>query len=197
MDQLLPLLLFAAVATVTPGGATMLATASGAHFGFRRSLPLILGIAAGLASMAAAAALGLAGMLLALPMLQLGMKAAGSLYLLWLAWRIASSGPPHPNRTITRPTTFIGGVWMLWHNPKGWAMTGGAAVSFAALGESPAGLAALLGLVFGLAALCSLVIWCIAGQMLARVLRAAWQWRTLNVLLAILLVLSIFPMWFP
>lgn len=197
MDQLLPLFLFAAVATATPGGATTLATASGAHFGFQRSLPLILGIAAGLASMAAAAALGLAGLLLALPVLQWGMKAAGTLYLLWLAWRIAGSGPPHLSRAVTRPTSFIGGIWMLWHNPKGWAMTSGAAVSFAALAQSPAGLALLLGAVFGVAALCSLVIWCVAGHALARLLRAAWQWRTLNVLLAILLVLSIFPMWFP
>lgn len=197
MDQLVPLFLFAAVATVTPGGATTLATASGAHFGFRRSLPLLLGIAAGLASMAAAAALGLAAMLLALPLLQHGMKIAGTLYLSWLAWRIAGNGPPHLSKAIARPTSFIGGVWMLWHNPKGWAMTSGAAVSFATLAESPARLAVLLGAVFGLAALCSLVIWCIAGQTLARILRAAWQWRTLNVLLAILLVLSIFPMWFP
>ncbi len=197
MDQLLPLFLFAAIATLSPGGATTLATASGAHFGLRRSLPLILGIAAGLASMAGAAALGLAAMLLALPALQLAMKTAGSLYLLWLAWRIASSGPPHLDRSIARPTSFIGGVWMLWYNPKGWAMTSGAAVSFAALANSPTHLALLLGLVFGVAALVSLVIWCVAGQALAHVFRAPWQWRTLNVLLAILLVLSIFPMWFP
>lgn len=197
MDQLLPLFLFAAVATVTPGGATTLVTASGAHFGLRRSLPLILGIAAGLASMAAAAGLGLAGMLLALPVLQLGMKAAGTFYLLWLAWCIAISGPPHLSRTVARPTSFIGGMWTLWCNPKGWAMSSGAAVSFAALANSPPRLALLLGFVFAVAALVSLVIWCVAGQALARVLRASWQWRTLNVLLAILLVLSIFPMWFP
>lgn len=197
MDQLLPLFLFAAIATITPGGATTLATASGAHFGLRRSLPLILGIAAGLASMAGAAALGFAAMLLALPVLQLGMKAAGTLYLLWLAWGIAVSSPPHLDRTVARPTSFIGGIWMLWYNPKGWAMTSGAAVSFAALASSPTRLALLLGVVFGVAALVSLVIWCAAGQALARLLRAPRQWRTLNVLLAILLVLSIFPMWFP
>ena len=88
MDQMLPLILFAVVATVTPGGATALATASGVHFGFRRSLPLMAGIAFGLASMAAAAAIGLASLLLALPSLQFAMKTAGTLYLLWLAWRI-------------------------------------------------------------------------------------------------------------
>ncbi|WP_206311686.1 hypothetical protein [Streptomyces sp. DASNCL29] len=58
------------IATVTPGGATTLATASGAHLGFRRSVPLMAGVAVGLASMAAAAGAGLGGALLAVPWLQ-------------------------------------------------------------------------------------------------------------------------------
>ncbi|MCA3917522.1 MAG: LysE family translocator, partial [Burkholderia sp.] len=65
LHDYLPLMLFVIVSTVTPGGATTLATASGAHFGYRRSLPMMAGIAAGLASMAAAAAAGLGSMLLA------------------------------------------------------------------------------------------------------------------------------------
>src|SRR5580700_10348320 len=80
------LVLFVIVSTITPGGATTLATASGAHFGYRRSIPLMAGIAAGLASMAASAAAGLGTILLALPSLQFVMKTLGSLYLVWLAW---------------------------------------------------------------------------------------------------------------
>ncbi len=129
-QALVSLALFVLVSTVSPGGATTLATASGANFGFRRSLPLIAGIAAGLASMAAAAAAGLAGVLLALPSLQLALKALGSLYLLWLAWQIAIRGPPHLQSSHLKPSSFVAGIWMLWHNPKGWAMTIGAAASF-------------------------------------------------------------------
>jgi threonine/homoserine/homoserine lactone efflux protein len=195
MDHFLPLLLFAAVATVTPGGATALATASGVHFGFRRSLPLMAGIAAGLASMAAAAALGLAGLLLAVPSLNFAMKAIGSLYLLWLAWRIGMSGPPHPGKELARPASFIAGIWLLWINPKGWAMTSGAALSFAALAGDPSELALALGVVFGIAAAISLSLWCIAGQLLARLLKADWQWRATNMLLGFLLALSVLPMW--
>ncbi|WP_164066717.1 LysE family transporter, partial [Serratia marcescens] len=72
-------------------GATTLATASGARFGLRRSVPLMAGIAFGLTCLAAAAAAGLAGLLLAAPMLQLAMKLAGSLYLFWLALAIGRS----------------------------------------------------------------------------------------------------------
>lgn len=133
LHDYLPLLVFVLVSTITPGGATTLATASGAHFGYRRSLPYMVGIAAGLASMAASTAAGLGGVVLALPGLQLGMKALGSLYLLWLAWRIGRSGPPHVAARLNKPAGFVGGLWMLWHNPKGWTMTLGAAASFAAL----------------------------------------------------------------
>lgn len=193
----LPLMLFVIVSTVTPGGATTLATASGAHFGYRRSLPLMAGIAAGLASMAAAAAAGLGSVLLALPALQLAMKAAGSLYLVWLAVRIGRGGKPRLDAAVHRPQGFVSGVWMLWHNPKGWAMTLGAAASFAALESGPARLGVLLGLAFGMAAMASLSLWCFAGLLFARVLRTERQWRCLNAGLGVLLVISIVPMWLP
>ena len=54
---------------------------------------------------------------------------------------------------------------------------------------------ALLGAVFGAAAIISLSLWCLAGQILARVLRRDWQWRALNLTLGLLLVASIIPIW--
>jgi len=195
IESLLPLILFALVSTITPGGATTLATASGAHFGFRRSIPVMAGFALGLGSMAGAAAAGLGGILLAFPALQIAMKTLGSLYLIWLAIRIGRSGQPHNGGQMARPTGFVAGVWMLWHNPKGWAMTMGAAASFAMLASGPLTLAVLLGFTFGIMAAFSLAIWCAIGQVLSRLLSAPWQWRALNLLLACLLVLSIIPMW--
>lgn len=203
-DAFLPLVLFALVSTVTPGAATMLATASGAHFGFLRSVPLVAGAAFGLATVAAAAAAGLAGMLMAMPSLQLILKAGGSLYLLWLAWKIGRSGAPRqqaitqgtaPGMALVRPTGFVGAAWLLWYNPKGWAMSMGAAASFAALAAGPAQLAVLLGLTFGLAAAASLSLWCVTGQMLARWFRTDRQWHILNAVLGLLLALTILPMW--
>jgi threonine/homoserine/homoserine lactone efflux protein len=195
MVQFAPLALFVLVATVSPGGATTLATASGVSFGYRRSLPLIGGIAAGLASMAAAAGAGLAGVLLALPSLLLTMKTLGSAYLLWLAWQIAGRGPPHLAGARSRPSSFASGLWMLWHNPKAWAMTTGAAASFMALADGPARLGLLLGLAFGLSAVLSLSLWCGAGLLLARLLRTERQWHVLNAFLGIVLVLTVVPLW--
>ncbi|MFS2106731.1 LysE family translocator [Ralstonia sp. Ralssp135] len=196
-SSIAPLVLFAVVSTVSPGGATTLATASGSQFGFRRSIPLMVGIAVGLASLAAGAAAGLAGLLMAAPGLLLVMKAAGSAYLLWLAWKVARSGPPNLNAAATVPTTLLGGACLLWLNPKGWAMALGAAASFAMLASGPLQLAALLGATFGLAALASLSLWCAAGIVLARLLKTPRQWRVLNAVLGVLLAVSIMPMWQP
>lgn len=195
LQTLLPLAIFTLVSTLTPGGATTLATASGAHFGYVRSLPLIAGIAFGLASMAAAAAAGLGGLLLAVPALQLGMKTAGSAYLLWLAYKIARSHGPQSASSAGVPTRLVGGVWMLWHNPKAWAMTIGAAASFGSLAQNPMVMATILALAFLVGASLSLTLWCLAGQILARLLRNDRQWRVLNGVLGGLLVLSIIPMW--
>jgi threonine/homoserine/homoserine lactone efflux protein len=195
VESLIPLFLFAIVSTISPGGATTLATASGANFGFHRSVPLIAGIATGLASMAASAAVGLGSVLLAAPSMQFVMKAAGSAYLLWLAWQLARRGPPSTGMGANKPTSFVMGVWMLWHNPKGWAMTVGAAASFAAVASGPVSLGLTLGITFGLCAVISLSLWCTAGLILARILRTQTQWRALNVTLGVSLALSILPIW--
>ena len=197
LQPILPLILFAFVATATPGIATTLSTASGAQFGFRRSVPLMAGSAAGLATVTGAAAAGLAGLLLAMPSLQLAMKIAGSLYLVWLAFKIGRAGPPNLDVTMARPNSFFGGAGIQWMNPQGWAMGLGAAASFAALADGPLQLALLLGAVFGLAAALSLSLWCVAGTLLARLLRTERQWRALNIVLGLLLAASILQMWRP
>lgn len=194
---ILPLALSVLISTITPGGATALATASGAQFGFRRSIPLLAGISAGLASLAAIAGAGLSGLLLAAPSLQAAMKIAGTVYLLGLAWKIARSGPPNVQTALANPVGFLGGAGLLWMNPKGWAMCTGAAATFAALAPHPHRLALLLGAAFGVAAALSLSIWCLAGLLLARYLRTARQWHAVNGTLGVLLAASVVPMWMP
>ncbi|MDR7305527.1 LysE family translocator [Rhodoferax saidenbachensis] len=193
--SLLPLALFVLTSTLTPGGATTLATASGAQFGFRRSLPLLAGLSTGLATLACIAATGLSGLMLAVPSLQLAMKLAGTAYLFWLAWKIGRSGPPHLQTQLATPLGFLAGAGMLWMNPKAWAMTTGAGASFAGLAHHPAQLVTLLGAAFGLAAIVSLTIWCWTGLVLSQLLRTAAQWHTVNAILGALLAASVVPMW--
>jgi threonine/homoserine/homoserine lactone efflux protein len=195
-EMLSSLILFAMVATATPGGATTLATASGAQYGLRRSMPLLLGIASGLALLAAAAASGLAALLQTLPVLELVMKLAGSSYLLWLAFRIASAGAPRiTSGETSAPNGFGIGILLLLSNPKGWAMALGAAASFAALSDNAFSLALIMAATFGVAAITSLSMWCVGGAILAKTLQTERQWRLVNILLGILLAASILQIW--
>jgi len=99
-ESMAPLVLFALISTITPGAATIMATASGAQFGFSRSIPVMAGSAVGLAAIAAASAAGLAGIVMAVPSLQSAMKLVGSAYLLWLAWKVASGAAPTSRRGL-------------------------------------------------------------------------------------------------
>ena len=191
----MPLFLFVLIATISPGGATTLATASGANFGLRRSISLIVGISVGLGSMAALAAAGLAALIVSKPMLQTAMKLVGSVYLLWLAWQTSRRGRPNFAQNVGKPISVPGGVGLLWINPKGWAMTLSAAASFTAIADGPLRFAILLGVTFAVLSSLSLVVWCFAGLMLARVLQTDAQWRALNITLGVLLAASILPIW--
>jgi threonine/homoserine/homoserine lactone efflux protein len=193
--SILPLALFVLTSTITPGGATTLATASGAQFGFRRSIPLLAGISAGLTTLAAVAAAGLSGLLMAAPSLQAAMKVAGTGYMLWLAWKIGRSGPHNLQMDLASPVGFLGGAGLLLMNPKAWAMSTGAAASFSALAAHPLQLAMLLGSAFGSASALSLSIWCVAGLLLAKYLRTKRQWYVVNGTLGALLAASVVPMW--
>ena len=123
------------------------------------------------------------------------MKVVGSAYLLWLAFQIGRSGRPDLERGVAKPVSLPGGVGLLWINPKAWAMTLSAAASFLALADGPVRLALLLGATFAVISTVSLVLWCVAGALLARLLRRDAQWRLLNVGLGLLLVASIVPIW--
>lgn len=193
--DILSLLAFVLVATISPGGATALATASGASFGYARSLPLISGIAGGLGTMAAFAALGLSRVLIAFPELQILMRVAGTAYLLWLALRLLRQQAPAAGSHALKPRGMAAGVWLVWHNPKGWAITTSASAAYVGLTRDPTYLAILLGLSFSAMAIFSLSAWCLAGQTIGKKLKTELQWRLLNGTLAAILVLSIIPLW--
>ncbi len=89
----------------------------------------------------------------------------------------------------------MSGILLLWLNPKSWAMTVGAAASFALLASSPSRLALLLGTAFGVAACVSLALWCALGMLLARLFRTPLHWRILNLVMGVLLASSIIPTW--
>src|SRR5262245_249742 len=92
MAQLLALLGFSFVSSFTPGPNNILLWASGATFGFRRTVPHVVGTALGIGAMALVSGAGIAALVASVPQLGVAMRLAGSIYLVWLAWQIMRSG---------------------------------------------------------------------------------------------------------
>lgn len=122
-DVFLALLVFSFVSSVTPGPNNFMLLASGVNFGFRRTIPHMLGIAGGFASLLLAVGFGLGALLTAFPALHVVLKIVGGAYLLYLAWRIAMSRALGQGGSgKDEPMTFLAAAAFQWVNPKAWVM---------------------------------------------------------------------------
>ena len=190
-DVLLALMGFAFATSVTPGPNNMMLLASGANFGLRRTLPHMLGISIGHALMVFLVGLGLAGLFVSEPRLFTALKVVSVAYMLWLAWKIAFAAPPRPGQTAGKPFTFLQAAAFQWVNPKAWAMALTAVTVYAPGGEVwPT---AVVAVVFAMVNLPSVTVWAAAGQALRRWLDTPGRLRGFNVTMAVLLVLSLWP----
>jgi threonine/homoserine/homoserine lactone efflux protein len=161
LSLFLSMLGFLWVAAITPGPNNMLLTTSGANFGFMRSLLLMIGIMLGMQSILLLVAFGVGGLILIYPTLHTVLKVLGSLYLLWLAWKIGTSAyetletdapPPKPIRLYQG--------WLLqFLNPKAWLMGLGAVASFSLAGAAYNHSIAAISLGMFLVNLVSGIIW--------------------------------------
>ncbi len=184
---------FAFVSSITPGPNNTMLLASGANHGFRRTLPHIAGISLGCAVMLVLVGLGLGQAFAAVPVLYEVLRYAGAAYLLWLAWKIATSGPMPDRKSAGRPFTFLQAAAFQWVNPKAWIMVVGAATTYApreGFGRNVVVLAILLGLVNAP----SVSVWAGFGTALRPFLSHPGRVRVFNSVMALLLIASLLPM---
>jgi threonine/homoserine/homoserine lactone efflux protein len=190
-EQFAALIGFAFVTSITPGPNNMMLIASGANFGFRRSIPHMLGISLGHMAMTLIVGLGLAGIVHSEPRILMVLKWVSVAYLLWLAWKLAHAAAPGDVQTTGKPMTFLAAALFQWVNPKAWTMSLGA-VSAYAVDPTPATVL-LIATVFAATNLPSVSVWTIAGQQLQRFLTSPARLAAFNWTMAGLLVLSLIP----
>ena len=186
-------LIFMVVMYFTPGPNNIMLLSSGLTYGFRRTIPHIVGIVIGFAFMVAAVGLGLGTVFLAYPILQTVLKYAGAAYLIYLAAVIAMSGPARPGEEEGRgPMTFWGAAMFQWINAKGWVIVIGTITAYAAIAQVPLNIAiqTLISLIVGTV---STVVWALFGTALRPVLTSERLVRGFNILMAILLLASLYP----
>lgn len=186
------LALYAFVSSVTPGPNNLMLLASGVNFGFRRTLPHMLGILIGMQVMIALVGLGLAGLFLAWPPAQQILTALSIAYLAWLAWKIATAAPPSPEAPqAAKPFSFLQAAAFQWVNPKAWTMVLGAVTLYAPAGTP--GAVGFVMLAFGLVGLPPIALWAALGTLLRTALLDRRKRRAFNLLMAALLLATLIP----
>ncbi len=189
----LALIGFALAMSITPGPNNTMLLASGVNFGFRRTVPHMLGITVGCISMLLLVGLGLGGLFAAYPTVYRTLRYAGAAYLLVLAWRIARSGPPRSGGLAGRPMPAWQAVAFQYVNPKAWMMAVGAVTTYA----PPEGFArniTIVALVFAVVNFTAITFWTGFGAVLRGWLDRPARVRAFNVAMALLLVLSLYPL---
>ena len=194
MGWILPLVGFSFVSSVTPGPNNILLWASGAQFGFARTLPHVVGTAVGLGAMTLAVAAGLGAVVTTLPQVAFLMKVAGSLYLLYLAYQIAGADALKRG-VVTRPLGLLQAAAFQVINPKAWIFSLGAITTFrpAELPILPA--AVLVAATMMIVIVPSGSVWVVGGDVLSRLIEGDRARRWVSLVLAAVVVATVVSVW--
>lgn len=193
-DLIFAFMAFAFVSSVTPGPNNLMLMASGANFGFRRTIPHMLGISIGFVFMVVLVGIGLMQLFDAWPASYTILKGLSIAYLSWLAWKIAMAGQPGKGEAGARPFSFLQAAAFQWVNPKAWAMALTAITAYAP-GRDLASVT-LVAIVFGTVNLPSVSTWTLLGREIRRILNGPKSLTVFNWTMAALLIASLWPVIF-
>ena len=104
---------------------------SGVKYGLGRTLPHLAGVILGFGLMIAVVGLGLDILFQRFPQILPVMRVAGSIYMIWLALKIALAKPIGEVEAGGRPIGFLAAAGFQWVNPKAWVMALSALAAYA------------------------------------------------------------------
>jgi threonine/homoserine/homoserine lactone efflux protein len=194
VTEVLALVTFAATGSGSPGPNNTLLLASGVRFGFRRTFPHVVGTAIGIGALVAAVAAGLGVALDTFPAARLLLRIIGSVYLLYMAFRLAS-GQAFKTTSISKPLNLWEAVVFQFVNPKGWVFAIAVVATFL-----PPDLPAPIGGLIVAATLTIVVavtasIWALGGVALSGLISGDRSRRILSLVLAALMAASVVFLW--
>lgn len=196
ISLLLAISLFAFVMSVTPGPNNIMLLASGAQFGYQKTLPHIFGILIGIASLLASVLLGFGAIFERYPALYDLLKVVGSLYLFWLAWKVATASIEplsfNASRNKTKPMTLLSAVTFQFVNPKAWAMTIGSISSFTLTGERYIESGLWIMLCFAITGFIAISLWAYLGVNIAQRLTTAKRKKAFNYTMGLMTIGTLF-----
>ncbi len=192
MFDLVPsVLAFALAMTITPGPNNVMVMASGLNFGYRRTVPHMLGISVGFPVMLVAVGAGLGAIIQGHPEVQRVLSYVGAAYLLWLAWKIAVAAAPETGAVAGRPIGFFQAAGFQWINPKAWMIALGAVATFTSADGNFVTEVAIIVVILAVVVYPCVSVWALFGGALGRLLHRPHLRTVFNVIVALLLIASL------
>lgn len=194
MSQLLAMTIFALSMSITPGPVNIITFSNGINFGFRPSLPFVSGATIGFTSLLAVVGLGLSSVMRAIPKLDLALGSVGAIFLVYIGYKIATSGAKSMKSEVATPSSFLEGAILQWLNPKAWAACM-AGVSAFNLSHAWSELLLFI-LIYFLVCYLSIAAWALAGQQIQHFVKDVIFLRYLNFSMGgSLIMLASFLLW--
>jgi threonine/homoserine/homoserine lactone efflux protein len=169
---------------------------SGLNFGYKRTLPHMMGVAFGFAFMVVCVGMGINIIFEAYPFVYDIMKVVGFIYIIWMAWQIANSSVDIKENKNNKPFTFIQIVLFQWINPKAWIMAVTAISSFTLPNQDMFTQVLVIAFIYLLSGFISTNTWTLGGVFLKKLLKNKKAVKIFNISMALLLVASIVPVIF-
>ncbi len=190
----LSIISFAFATAMSPGPNNFMLLSSGLTFGYQKTMPHIMGVMVGFPIMVMAVGLGMGSVFELYPWLYDVLKVVGITYLLWMAWKIATSNSTmSSDDEVKKPFTFVQAVLFQWVNPKAWVMVITAMGSFITSTQQAFLQVVIIALVYLCIGLLSTNFWALGGVYLQRFISNEKRVRVFNVLMALLIVFSVVP----
>lgn len=187
LSTFVPFMLFAFVASITPGPTNILVLSNSARYGFKAALPIIMGACVGASGIVLLVGCGVGQSLVQMPKVQMTMQWAGVTWLSYLAWQIFRAPAQAINADDAhKPLGLLGAAALQLINPKTWMMALAVISVFA--GQGGQRQVVYLSLVFFLIALPCLGAWAVLGAGSSRLLHAPRAIQAFNRIMALLLL---------
>lgn len=195
LEMLFSIASFGFASALTPGPNNIMLLSSGLTFGYKRTVPHILGVMLGFTSMLICVGLGFGAIFEVFPMLFTVLKVIGISYLLWMAWHIANASGDLSTKakSTNKPFTFVQGATFQLVNPKAWIVVITAIVSFTTTADIAFTQVLIITFIFFIAGLIACNSWTIGGVYLNKLIKNERRIKIFNVSMALLIVASVLP----
>ena len=188
--EILSISLFWFVTAYTPGPNNVVASYSGFKFGVKKTIPHILGVTLGFTSLVIFLSVGLINILKLFPLIQIIIKYLGTLFLIYLAYKIAFS-KTSDDTTKENPVKFIETFLFQYLNPKGVTVAIIVVSTYVELGENYLNYATQVILLAFLFSITSITLWTLIGKFLRKFATNDKFIKYFNYVMSSLLLLSI------